>query len=60
MIILMFFVISILLIISNNNLVMYKQENIENFSGLYAKWIDQIYVNAQTLIGETIKLDWLP
>ena len=56
----MFFVISILLIISNNNLAMYKQENIEKFSGLYTKWMDQIYVNAQTLIGETVKLDWLP
>ena len=59
-IILIFFVISILLIISNNNLAMYKQEDTEKFSGLYIKWMDQIYINAQTLIGETVKLDWLP
>lgn len=59
-IILMFFVISILLIINSNNLAMYKQENIEKFSGLFLKWMDKICINAQTLIGKTVRLDWLP
>jgi len=60
MFILMFVIICALLIISNNDLAMYKQENIENFSKLYIQWGDKVYLNAQILTGEVIKLDWLP
>ena len=58
--ILMFFIIGALLIISNNNLAMCKPENVEKFSELYVEWIDQIYLNAQGLTGEVVKLNWLP
>ncbi len=57
---LMFFTISALLIISNNNLEMYKEKNIENFFGDYFEWVDDIYLNTQTITGNIIKLDWLP
>ncbi len=60
MFVLMFVIICALLIISNNDLEMYKHENIENFSKLYIQWGDQVYLNAQILTGEIIKLDWLP
>ncbi len=56
----LFFVLSALLIISNNNLAMYKQENIGKFSELYLNWINTLYLNAQILTGEVVKLDWLP
>lgn len=56
----MFFVIGALFIISNNSLAMYKKENFEKFSELYIRWIDQIYINSQTLAGDIIKLDWIP
>jgi len=59
-IILMFFVISALMIISNNTLAMYGKENIEKFSDLYLEYINQIYVNSQTITGEVVELDWLP
>ena len=59
-IILMFFAISALIIISNNELAMYEQENIGKFSELYLEWIDNIYVNFQTITGEVVILDWLP
>lgn len=58
--IMLFFILSALLIISNNNLAMHKQENIGKFSELYLDWINHLYLNAQVLTGETIKLDWLP
>ena len=60
MIFFMLFVVGALFIISNNNLAMHKKENFEKFSELYTRWIDQIYINSQTLTGEVIKLDWLP
>lgn len=59
-IILMLFFISALLMISNNNLAMYKQENAKEFSRLYIRWIDQIYTNVQVLVGEAMRLNWLP
>ena len=59
-IVLMFFVISALIIISNNGLAMYEQENVEKFSDLYLEYINQIYVNSQTITGEVVELDWLP
>ncbi len=58
--IILFFVLSALLIISNNNLAMHKQENITKFSELYLNWINNLYLNAQVLTGEAVKLDWLP
>ena len=60
MVILMFLIICSLFIISNNNLAMHKQENVKKFFGLYAEWTNQIYVNAQILTGEIVRLDWLP
>ena len=59
-VILMFFVISALMIISNNDLAMLEKGNIEKFSELYGTWINQIYLNFQTMTGEVVKLDWLP
>ncbi len=56
----MFFVIGALFVISNNNLGMYKQENIKKFSEFYIEWINQVYVNTQTLTGEVVKMKWLP
>ena len=58
--VLMFFIIGALFIITNDNLAMYRQENIERFSKLYFEWINQIYVNTQALMRETLRLDWLP
>jgi len=59
-IVLMFFLIGGLLIISNNNLAMYNPENISTFSHHYSEWLNQIYVNSQSITGEIIKQDWLP
>ena len=59
-VVIMFFLISALMIISNNNLSMYKQENLEEFSELYVGWVDQVYVNIQTLTGNAIRMDWVP
>jgi hypothetical protein len=56
----MFLIIGALFVISNNNLAMHKEENLEKFSELYIQWVDQIYINFQTLTGEAVRLDWLP
>jgi len=56
--ILIFFILGALLIIENNNLAMHKQENIKIFSELYVKWINNIYINFQSLTGEIVKKNW--
>jgi len=60
MLVLMFFILGALFIIENNNFVMYKHENLENFSKLYIQWMNQIYVNAQKLTGEAVQSNWFP
>ena len=60
LVVLIFFIVSALLIISNNNLKMYEQENVQKFSELYVKWIDDVYKNIQSITGETIKQNWFP
>ena len=59
-IILMFFLFSALFIISNNNLAFYQKENITTFSELYQDWLNQIYLNLQTITGQATKMAWFP
>jgi hypothetical protein len=55
-----FLILGALLIINNNNLAMYKNENYEKFSELYAGWFGDLYENFHSVIGYVIKLDWFP
>ena len=58
--ILMFFIIGALIIISNNNLAMHETENFSNFSETYTGWLNQVYVNVQSITGDVVKLEWFP
>ena len=60
LIILVFFVLSALLIVSNHNLALYEKENVKEFLGLYLGWLDEIYLNLQTITGQAVKMDWFP
>lgn len=55
-----FFIFGALLIISNNNLALYSEKNLENFSKLYIKWLDDIFSNVKTITGDVINLRWFP
>lgn len=55
-----FFILGALFIISNNNLALIKRENIQIFSNLYSKWLNDIYSNTYSLTGKVIQLEWLP
>jgi len=59
-ILLFFLTLGALLIISNNNLEMHNQEKREKFLNISTLWIDEIYSNTQSLVGQAIKLNWLP
>ena len=56
----MFFILSALLIISNNNLAFIDDENINKFVELYSDWANQVYLNAQTISGNAVKMNWWP
>ena len=56
----MFFVVSALLIISNENLKLNEEGTFEIFKDSYFEWLDQIYVNSQTITGNVVGLDWTP
>ena len=56
----MFFILSALLIISNNNLALHEKENLNQFSEIYTDWLNQVYINTQTITGNIVKMDWLP
>ena len=58
--ILIFFILGALLIISNNNLALIHKDNMNTFTFLYGKWLDDIYSNSYSLTGKVIQLDWLP
>jgi len=60
LLILFFLIINALLIISNNDLRMYQSEDAKTFLNFYSDWINKIYINAQYLTGNIIKLKWLP
>ena len=60
LIVMMFFALGALIIISNNNLAMHQKENVSNFSVLYIDWMNQIYVNFQSITGSVVKLSWFP
>jgi hypothetical protein len=55
-----FFILGALLIISNNNLALIYKSNLKIFSGLYVKWLNDVYSNGYSLTGRIIQLDWLP
>ncbi len=59
-IIFMFFIIGALIIIGNNNLAMSSSENIGKFFDLYAKWLDNVYINLQSMTGHAVKMEWMP
>lgn len=56
--ILVFFIVGSLLIIENNNLAMHKYEDSKLFFNLLLKWVDNLYLNLQSLTGNIIKMDW--
>jgi len=58
--ILMFFIIGALFIIGNNSLSLHDPENISNFYNFYLEWLNEIYINTQTITGEIVKQNWLP
>ncbi len=58
--IIIFFILGALFIISNNNLALINKGNLNTFSVLYVKWLDDIYSNTYSLTGKIIQLDWLP
>ena len=39
---------------------MYQSEDAKTFLNFYSDWINKIYINAQSLTGNIIKLKWLP
>ena len=55
-----FFILSGLLIISNNNLAFIDEENVDKFFDLYSDWTNQIYLNAQIISGNVVKMNWWP
>jgi len=60
LIILVFFVLSALLIVSNHNFALYEKENVQDFLGLYLEWLNEIYLNFQTITGQAVKMNWFP
>ena len=60
LIIIIFFVIGALLIISNNDLSMREKKNVSHFTELYIDWMNQIYINLQSISGNVVKLNWFP
>lgn len=59
-IILMFFALGGLLIISNSNLALHNPDNVDVFVELYSEWIDNTYLNLQTITGNIINMKWMP
>jgi len=39
---------------------MREKENVSHFTELYIDWINQIYINLQSISGNVVKLDWFP
>jgi hypothetical protein len=37
---------------------MVKEENLPKFFSLYAKWLDNIYLNLKSTTGYAVRLDW--
>lgn len=58
--ILMFFMLSALLIISNNNFFINDNKNLDLFFNSYLEWLDQTYSNSQIIVGDIIKMSWVP
>ena len=57
---LMFLLIGAFFIISENNLALKDEENREEFIELYTSWTNSIFENSKNLVGNVVKLDWLP
>lgn len=60
MFIIIFLFIGAFFIISENNLPLARDGNLGNFVDLYFSWIGQIFENSGHLVGNVIKLSWLP
>jgi len=59
-VVLMFFIIGALIIIGNNHLMMSSSGNFGIFFDLYVKWLDNVYINFQSVTGNVVKMEWLP
>ena len=58
MFLLIFFILGALIIISNNNLALFNHKNFYEFNRLYFNWLENIFLDAQTITGNIIKLNW--
>jgi len=54
----MFFVIGGLIILENQNLFLYNSDNMQKFSTSYVSWLDQVYLNIQTIYSTVSSADW--
>jgi hypothetical protein len=60
LVILMFFIVWGLFLISNNNLALYNQEDTSTFKAMYSEWLGQLFNNSKGVVGNVVKLEWLP
>ena len=60
MLIVMFFCIGAFFIISQNNIYLNNSENTDKFISLYSSWLEKTFSNIGNLIGNVIKMEWLP
>ncbi len=55
-----FFLIGALYIVSINNLALNVESNREIFLDKYSSWIYNTFDNTYGIVGDAIKLEWLP
>ena len=60
MLIVMFFCIGAFFIISQNNIYLNNSENTDKFISLYSSLLEKTFSNIGNLIGNVIKMEWLP
>ncbi len=60
MFLLIFLFFGAFFIVSNNNLKLNTKENVGLFFSSYFSWFDGLTQNTKTLVGDVIKMDWLP
>ncbi|MBI2630553.1 hypothetical protein HYW76_05630 [Candidatus Pacearchaeota archaeon] len=60
MLLIMFLLIGALFIIYQNNLPLIYSENREKLVGLYFSWIGDLFDNSVSIIGNVVKMNWLP
>ncbi len=56
--ILIFLIVGSLLIIENNNLKISNSKDAKIFYNLFLGWINNIYLNFQTITGDVVNMRW--